>query len=57
MGGDTTNSAHKKHLQEVLSLSSEKMKKAHKPSPTPKIVFTSSNLEGIVSGHDDPMII
>ena len=50
-------SAHKKHLQEVLSLSSEKMKKTHKPSSTPEIVFSSSNLEGFILGHNDPMII
>lgn len=33
------------------------MKKTHKPSSTPEIVFSSSNLEGIIIGHNDPMII
>ena len=33
------------------------MKKTYKPSFTPKIVFSSSDLEGIFLGHDDPMII
>ena len=55
VGGGTMKSAGKKHLQEVLSLSSEKMKMTHKPSSTPEIVFSSSDLNGIVLGHDDPM--
>ena len=55
-GGGTTKSAHKKHLQEVLSLASKKMK-IQKPSPIPEITFSSSNLEGVIPGHDDPMII
>ena len=50
-----TKSAYKKHLQEVLSLSAAKMKRAYKLSSTPKIVFSSSDLEGLVPGHDDPM--
>ena len=33
------------------------MKKIHKLSPTPKIVFLSSDLEGIILGHYDPIII
>ena len=56
-GGSTTKSAHKKHPQEVLSLFAAKMKMIHKPSSTPKIVFTSYDLEGVVLGYDDPMII
>ena len=34
-----------------------KIKRAHKPSPTPGIVFSSSNFEEIVSGHDNHMVI
>ena len=49
MGGDTTKLAHNKHLREVLSLSSKKMKKTHIPSPTSEIIFSN--------GHDNPMII
>ena len=49
-------SAYKKHLQEVLSLSFEKMKKTYKPSSTPEIIFSSSNLEGIIPRHDNSMI-
>lgn len=56
-GGGTTTSARKKHLQEVLSLSFKKMKKTYKPSSTSKIVFLGSNLEGIIPGHNNPMII
>ena len=33
------------------------MKKPYKPSVTPEIVFWSSDFEGVVPGHDDPMII
>lgn len=50
-------SARKKHFQEVLSLSSKKMKKAPKPSPTLEIAFSSLDLEGIVPGHNDLMVI
>ena len=56
-GGGATKLAHKKHLQEVLSLSATKMKKAHKPFSTPKIVFSNSDLGGVIPGHDDPMVI
>ena len=56
-GGGMTKSARKKHLQEVLSLPSEKMKKTHKLSSTPKIVFSGTDLEGIMLGHDNPMVI
>ena len=35
----------------------EKMKNACKPLSTPKIVFSSSDLEGVVSGYEDPMVI
>ena len=52
-----TKLAHKKHLQEVLSLSSGQMKKVHKVSSTLEIVFSSFNLERAILGHDDPMII
>ena len=38
-------------------MSSKKTKKMHKPSPTPKIVFSNSNIEGIVPRYNDPMII
>ena len=38
-------------------MSSHKMKKTNKPSTTPKIVFSSSDLKGIIPGHDDPIII
>lgn len=56
-GGGTTKSACKKHLQEVLSLSMTMMKKACKPPFTPKIVFSSFDLERVVPGHDDPTVI
>ena len=32
------------------------MKKAHKPSSTPKIVSSSFDL-GVIPSHDDPMVI
>ena len=51
--GSTTKLTSKKHLQEVLSLSTAKIEKAYKASPTPKIMFSSSDL-GIVPSHDDP---
>ena len=47
-GSSITKLAYRKHLQEVLSLLTAKMKKAHKPSSTPKIIFSSSNIEGII---------
>ena len=56
-GGGVIKSAHKRHLQEVLSLSATRMKKPHKLSTTPEIVFASSDFQGVVLGHDDPMII
>ena len=34
-----------------------KMKKVHKPSSTPEIIFSNSDLQGVVPGHDDPMVI
>ena len=49
--------ASEKHLQEVLSLSTAKMKKVHKPSTTPKIMFSSADFEEVVPGHDDRMVI
>ena len=49
--------ALKKHLQEVLSLSSKTMKKTWKPLPTSEIIFSNSDIEGVVPRHDDPMII
>ena len=52
-----TKSARKRHLQEVLSLSVTRMKKLHKLFATPEIVFSSSDFEGVVLRHDDPMII
>ena len=33
------------------------MKKTHKPSPTPKTVFSSFDFEEVVPGHEDPMVI
>lgn len=33
------------------------MKKTQKPSYTPEIVFSSSDLGGIIPGHDDLMVI
>ena len=57
MGGNTIKSTQKKHCYEVLSLLSEKMKKTHKPSPTPEIVFSSFELERIIPRHNNPMII
>lgn len=33
------------------------MKKAHNTSSTPEIVFSNSDLEGVVPRHDDPMVI
>ena len=56
-GGGITKLAHKKYLQEVLSLSTANMKKAHKTPSTLEIVFSSSDLEKVIPGHDDPMII
>ena len=56
VGGHTAKSVCKKHLQEVLSLSTTKMKKIHKPSSTPEIVFSSSDLEGVVPGHTTPWL-
>ena len=56
-GGGVTKLARKRHLQEVLSLSATRMKKSHNLSATPEIVFSSTNFEGVVPGHDDAMII
>ena len=55
--GSITKPARKKNLQEVLYLSIEKMKKIHMPLSNPKIFFSSFNFEGIILGHDDPMVI
>ena len=33
------------------------MKTTHKPSSTLEIVFSSYDLEGVVPGHDDLMVI
>ena len=33
------------------------MKKVHKPSSTPEIVFSSSDLEGVVLDNDNAMVI
>ena len=33
------------------------MKKTQKPSPIPKIIFLISDKEGVIQGHNDPMII
>ena len=41
--GGTTKLAYKKHLQEVLSLSTTMMKKACKLSPILEIIFSSSD--------------
>ena len=57
VGGSMMKSTRKKHLQEVLSLTLEKMKKTYKPSSTLEIVFSSSDLEGTIPSHDDPIII
>ena len=38
-------------------MSSKRMKKIQKLSPTPEIVFSISDLESVILGHDDPMII
>ena len=56
-GGGVTKSACKKHNQEVLSLSTTRMKKLHKPPTTPKIMFSSFDFEEVVLGYDNPMII
>ena len=56
-GGGITKLAHKKHLQEVLSLSIATMKTVYKPSSTLEIVFSSSDLEVVVPGHDNPTVI
>ena len=57
-GGRTIKLSWKKYLQEVLNVSSGKIKK---PSltlpPTLEIVFSCSDLEGVIPGHDDPMMI
>ena len=45
------------HLQEVLNLSSTTLGQGCKMSPFPKIVFTSSDMVGIIVRHDDPMVI
>ena len=50
-------SARKKHLQEVLSLSSKNMKNTQKPPLTPEIVFISSNLEEVIPRDNDPVIM
>ena len=50
--GGTTKLAWKKHIKEVLNVSSRMIKK-----PTPEIVFSSSDLGGVLPGHDDPMVI
>ena len=50
--------ARKKHLQEVLNVSLRRIKKPTLTlPPTLEIVFSSSNLEGIILGNDDPMVI
>ena len=56
-GGRATKLTRTKHLQEVLSLSTAKMKKVHKPSTTLEIVFSSSDFEEVVLGHDNLMVI
>ena len=56
-GDGITKSARKRHLQKVLCLSTIRMKKPHKLHATLEIVFSSSDFEGVVPGHDDPMII
>ena len=38
-------------------MSSKRMKKIQKLSPTPELVFSISDLESVILGHDDPMII
>ena len=38
-------------------MSSEKVNKTNKPSLATEIVFLSFDLEGIIPGHDDLMII
>ena len=55
-GGGVTKSAHKEHLQKVLSLSVAKMK-VHKPSTILEFVFSNADFEEVVPGHDDPMVI
>ena len=45
-------------MQEVLSVSSRKIKKpALTSQPAPDIVFSSSDLEGVIPGHDDLIVI
>ena len=57
-GGGMTKSSWKKHLQEVLNVSSGKIKKTSPTlPPTLEIVFSCSNLEGVIPGHDDLMVI
>ena len=55
--GGTTKSTCKKYLQEILSLLTEEMKKTRKLLPIPDIIFSSSDIEGVVPRHNDPMII
>ena len=53
-----TKSSWKKHLQEILNVSSGKIKKpAPTISPASEIVFSCSDLEGVIPRHDDPMVI
>ena len=56
--GGMTKSARKKHLQEVLNVSSGRIKKLMLAlPPTLEIVFSNFDLEGIMPRHDDPMMI
>ena len=58
MGGGTTKSTQKKHLQEALNLSFGKLKKPMSTlPPTLEIVFSNLDLEGVIPGHDGPMVI
>ena len=44
-------------VRNMLSILTTKMKKPHKLPTTPEIVFSNSDFEKVVPGHDDPMII
>ncbi|XP_061367835.1 uncharacterized protein LOC133310850 [Gastrolobium bilobum] len=56
-GGDTTN-ARRKHLKEVMSLRDRPTfkGKASNPAP-PRLFFTQEDLEMVVPGHNDGLVI
>ena len=57
MGGTITKLAHKKHIQEVFNFVNSKDEEGIQALFHPRIVFSSSDLEGVILGHNDHMII